>query len=208
MATKQSTLSLIPVKRVERRILLLRGQKVLLDFQLAELYEVETKAINQAVKRNLERFPGDFMFQLCKEESAFISKSQLVNLNDGNRSQFVTGSQRHRDPKMRPHAFTEQGVAMLSSVLRSERAVQVNIAIMRAFVQVRQMLASNADLARKMKALEKKFAGQFKIVFAAIHQLMERSDPLQPEHGRQIGFHHAPPPLGKQKATKKRRQLS
>ena len=106
----------IPVERIEKVIYLIRGQKVMLDRDLAELYDVQTKVLNQAVRRNLGRFPSDFMFQLTKEEL-----SQL------NRSQFVTGSQKHRDPRFRPYAFTEQGVAMLSSVLRSERAVAVNV---------------------------------------------------------------------------------
>jgi|GEM_PF-790039 len=121
-----SASSLIPGERIERAILLIRGQKVLLDSDLAELYGVETKALNQAVKRNLARFPADFMFRLNRHETREL-----------NRSQIVTGSQKHRDPRFPPYAFSEQGVAMLSSVLRSERAVAVNIEIMRAFVRVR-----------------------------------------------------------------------
>ena len=109
--------SLIPVERIEKAIYLIRGEKVMLDRDLAELYEVKTKALNQAVRRNRDRFPSDFMFQLTKEESSEL-----------NRSQIVTGSQKHRDPRFAPYAFTEQGVAMLSSVLRSKRAVAVNVA--------------------------------------------------------------------------------
>jgi hypothetical protein len=213
-----SATTLIPTQRIERRILLLRGEKVMLDGDLAELYGVPTKVLNQAVRRNLERFPDDFMFRLSWKETELVSRSQIVTLdtekpqkasaNRGNpRSQFVT-LESGTNLKYRPYAFTEQGVAMLSSVLRSPRAVQVNIAIMRAFVQLRQMLASHADLARKFKALEKKYDGQFKLVFDAIHQLMERPDPIQPEHGRQIGFHYAPPPSKKQMTRKKRKQLS
>ena len=174
-----SKINLIPVERIERRILLLRGQKVMLDFQLAELYEVETKALNQAVKRNIERFPSDFMFQLSEEEMKLVLRSQIVTLKRG------------QHLKYSPFAFTEQGVAMLSSVLRSPRAVLVNIAIMRTFAQLRQMLASNADLARKLAALEDKYDEQFKVVFDAIRELMAKPDPIRPKHGRQIGFHSA-----------------
>ncbi len=168
MVSKQS---LVPVDRIEKIILLLRRQKVMLDADLAGLYGVETKVLVQAVKRNLERFPEDFMFQLSREEY------------DNLRSQSVTSSDwgGRRYP---PYAFTEQGVAMLSSVLRSRRAVQVNIEIMRAFIRLRQMLASHAELARKLDALEKKYDAQFKDVFEAIRQLMAPPEPKR----RAIGF--------------------
>ncbi len=162
----------IPIERITRAILLIRGHKVMLDTDLAELYDVETKALNQAVKRNRGRFPADFMFQLTWEE-AEKSRSQIVTLKLG------------ENVKYRPYAFTEQGVAMLSSVLRSERAVLVNIEIMRAFVQLRQMLSSHADLARKLAALEKKYDAQFKIVFDAIREL---TAPPEPARKRRIGF--------------------
>jgi len=129
MPTKRSTPAgrlLVPVEVIARRIYLIRGRKVMLDFDLAELYEVPTRVLNQAVRRNLSRFPEDFMFRLTKEEAQSL------------RSQSVTGSQKHRDPRAHPYAFTEQGVAMLSSVLKSERAVEVNIAIMRTFAQLRR----------------------------------------------------------------------
>jgi hypothetical protein len=145
----------------------------MVDDDLAELYEIPVKVLNQAVKRNRSRFPGDFMFQLTAEESDSL-RSHFVTLK--------TGRGRHR--KYLPFAFTEQGVAMLSSVLRSKRAVQVNIEIMRAFVRLRQMLASNAQLARKLADLEKKYDAQFKVVFEAIRQLMA---PPQPKK-RKIGF--------------------
>ena len=178
--------------QAERRILLLRGKKVMLDFDLAELYGVETKALNQAVKRNRERFPEDFAFQLTLEEVDALrlqietSKQRVAEPQEDepNRSQFVTGSQKHRDARYRPYAFTEQGVAMLSSVLRSSRAVQVNIAIMRAFVRLRELLLTNADLARKLEAMEKKYDSQFKVVFDALRQLMTPPDPPR----RRIGF--------------------
>jgi hypothetical protein len=152
----------------------------MLDSHLAELYGVPAKVLNQAVKRNIERFPGDFMFQLTHKETQDLrSHFGISNL----RSQTVTSSWGGR--RYRPYAFTEQGVAMLSSVLRSQRAVQVNIAIMRAFVQLRGMLSSHKDLARKLDALEKKYDVQFKLVFDAIRKLMEPSPvPLR----RRIGF--------------------
>ena len=193
--------NLIPAERIERRIILLRGHKVMLDFELAELYEVETKALNQAVKRNLDRFPEDFMFRLTRVEVGRLSRSPIVTL-DANRSQSVTGSQRHRDPRLLPYAFTEQGVAMLSSVLRSPRAVQVNIAIMRTFVQLREMLASNKTLAGRLAELEEKYDEQFKVVFDAIRELMEKPEPIRPQHGREIGF-HSRPASGRFKALKR-----
>lgn len=165
----------MPSERIERAILLIRGQKVLLDFDLAALYEVPTKALNQAVKRNIERFPEDFMFSLNKAE-----------LDDW-RSQFVTSNPKAKMGLRRsPYAFTEQGVAMLSSVLKSDRAVAVNIEIMRAFVRLREMLSSNAELSRRLDALEKKYDTQFKAVFDAIRQLMV--PPAVPKKSR-IGFH-------------------
>lgn len=163
--------SLIPVDRIEKAILLIRGQKVMLDADLAELYGVETKVLVQAVKRNLERFPEDFMFQLSQEEFTIL-RSQIVTSSDW-------GGRRYR-----PYAFTEQGVAMLSSVLRSRRAIQVNIEIMRAFIRLRQMLASHVELARKLDALEKKYDAEFKQVFEAIRQLMAPPEPKR----RPIGF--------------------
>ena len=166
--------SLIPIERIESKIFLIRGQKVMLDIDLAALYEVEVRALNQAVKRNIDRFPGDFMFQLTAEEAALL-RSQFVILK--------TGRGKHR--KFLPYAFTEQGVAMLSSVLHSDRAIGVNIEIMRAFVRLRKMLASNADLAGKLAELEKKYDAQFKVVFDAIRELMT---PTSQSSRRRIGF--------------------
>ena len=163
---------LISSERIEKTIYVIRGEKVMLDRDLAELYQVQTKVLNQAVRRNLDRFPADFMFQLSDKEVAEL-----------NRSQFVTGSEKHRDPRFRPYVFTEQGVAMLSSVLRSKRAIIVNIEIMRAFVKLRQMLASNAELSRRLDELETKYDKQFKVVFNAIRQLMATST------RKEIGFH-------------------
>jgi len=165
--------SLVPVERIDRAILLIRGKKVMLDADLASLYGVDTRVLVQAVKRNLERFPADFMFQLSKEGVDFL-RSQIVTLKRG----------RGQHSKYLPYAFTEQGVAMLSSVLRSPRAIQVNIEIMRAFVRLRRMLASHAELARKLDALEKKYDTQFKAVFDAIRQLMAPPEPKR----RPMGF--------------------
>lgn len=161
----------ILAERVERRILSIRGQKVMLSTDLAELYEVAPKVLMQAVKRNVERFPVDFMFQLTRAESANL-KSQIVTSSWG-------GARRAT-----PYAFTEQGVAMLSSVLRSPRAVQVNIAIMRAFVKLRALLATHRELAKRLDELESKYDDQFKIVFDAIRELMR--PPERPK--RRIGF--------------------
>ena len=165
--------SLIPVDRIEKAILLMRRQKVMLDANLAELYGVETRVLVQAVKRNLGRFPEDFMFQLSKEEADFL-RSQIVTLEKG----------RGQHSKYLPYAFTEQGVAMLSSVLHSQRAIQVNIEIMRAFIRLRQMIATHIDLARKIDVLEKRYDSQFKQVFVAIRQLMAPPEPKR----RPIGF--------------------
>jgi hypothetical protein len=150
----------VPVEGIRQSIYLIRDQRVILDRDLAELYEIPTKVLKQAVRRNPDRFPNDFMFVLNKDEFQFW------------RSQFVTSKQDRQGLRYAPMAFTEQGVAMLSSVLSSPRAVQVNITIMRAFVQLRRMLASNTELSRKLNDLEKKYDRQFKIVFDAIRQLM------------------------------------
>jgi hypothetical protein len=156
---------------IERQILLLRGHRVMLSADLARLYEVEPRALVQAVKRNTARFPEDFMFQLNGEEFHAL-KSQIVISSWGGMRRAI------------PYAFTEQGVAMLSSVLRSQRAIQVNIEIMRAFVRLRRILAAHAQLARKLDALEKKYDNQFKVVFDAIHELMTPA----PASRRRIGF--------------------
>ncbi len=156
---------------VEGAILVVRGQRVLLDADLPPMYGVSVKALNQAVARNLLRFPGDFMFQLTPDEQGIL------------RSQFVT-SRSWGGRRYLPRAFTEQGVAMLSSVLRSERAALVNVEIMRTFVRLRQMLQQNVELARKLDALEKKYDAQFRVVFDAIRELM--APPTKPR--RRIGF--------------------
>lgn len=161
---------IVPVERITTKIYLIRNIKVMLDRDLAELYEVETRVLKQAVRRNIKRFLKDFMFELTYQE--------LRNL----RSQFVMSS--WGGVRRAPMAFTEQGVAMLSSVLKSDRAIQVNIQIMRAFTQLRQMLSTHKDLQRKIEEMESKYDEQFQIVFEAIKQLIDTESKPQ----RKIGF--------------------
>ncbi len=164
--------SIIPVERIQQSILLIRGQRVMLDADLAVLYDVTTKALNQAVTRNPGRFPPDFMFRLTGSE-----KGEVVTNCDHLRSLKYAAAL--------PRAFTEHGAIMVASVLNSERAVRVSVAVVRAFIHLRQLLASHADLARKMTALERKYDVQFKVVFDAIRQLMAQPTPKRPT----IGFH-------------------
>lgn len=168
---------LVPVERIEKTILLIRGHKVMLDRDLAELYEVPTKRLNEQVRRNRKRFPEDFMFQLSKKE--------LENW----RSHFATSNSTSKmGLRRRPYAFTEQGVAMLSSVLNSDRAIDVNIAIMRTFVRLRQMLSTSKELARKLADLQRKLGehdDKFAVVFDAIRQLMA---PPPASTRRRIGY--------------------
>ncbi len=163
---------LVPVEVIEAKILLIRGQKVMLDSDLAALYKVETKILNKAVKRNEKRFPADFMFQLTAEETKSL------------RFHFGTSNAGRGGRRYKPYAFTEQGVAMLSSVLNSDRAIEVNVQIMRAFVKLREMIASNKELAKKLDELEKKYDRQFKVVFDAIRQLMTPPETKE----KKIGF--------------------
>lgn len=163
--------SLVPQETLMNKIIFVRGKKVMLDSDLAELYSVETKQLKRAVRRNIERFPDDFMFELTFEE--------YVSL----RSQFGT-LERGAHSKYKPFAFTEQGIAMLSSVLSSTRAIKVNIAIMRAFVNLRKLLQTNEELNRKFQEMEMKYDKQFKIVFQVLKQLMEK--PEKPR--KEIGF--------------------
>lgn len=173
---KTGKVGLIPAERIESAIYVIRDHKVMLDTDLARLYEVETFNLNKAVKRNRERFPEDFMFQLTKEEAAGLTfQSGMSKTGSGGR-------------RTLPYAFTEQGVAMLSSVLRSKRAVLVNVEIMRAFVKLRRLLDTHKDLARKLEEMEKKYDAQFSNVFAAIRQLMSAPANLPPTPRPKIGF--------------------
>lgn len=178
--------SIIPDERIEQQIYFLRGHKVLISTDLATLYEVEPRVLVQAVKRNNERFPEDFMFQLTEQEFAELRSLARIGKWGGSRTP--------------PYAFTEQGVAMLSTVLKSQRAINVSIQIMRTFVRMRQMLSSYEDLARKLDSLEKKYDSHFRTVFEAIRQLMEPPNPKK----KQIGFHwEAEKPARKAPAKKK-----
>lgn len=190
MAKKNDNQNLIPARRIESAILMVRGQRVLLDRDLAELYGVETRVLNQAVRRNRARFPSDFMYELTRAE--ILRMSQIVISPDGKGELKYSKS---------VFAFTEQGVAMLSSVLNSPRAVRVNIEIMRAFVRLREILAANTDLSRKLVALEQKYDGQFKVVFSAIRSLMaEKTKPR-----REMGFHTLMPKPAKTESAKAKR---
>jgi len=164
--------NIIPQEVIENKIIFIRGKKVMLDKDLAQLYGVETKALNRAVKRNLDRFPDDFMFQLSKEEYDELLRYQFGTLKRGQHSKYL------------PFAFTENGVAMLSSVLNSDRAIKVNIQIMRTFTRLREMLMTHKDLKDKIEAMEKKYDYQFKIVFDAIKELLE--PPVKAK--KKIGF--------------------
>jgi len=167
--------SLIPVERIERSILLIRGQKVMLDRDLARLYGVETRVLNQAIRRNIDRFPRDFMFRLTREEIMRISQFVISSVHPGVKTLKFSKS---------VMAFTEHGVAMLSSVLNSPRAVQVNIQIMRTFAKLREIISQHKDLSRRLDELEKKYDTQFKVVFDAIRELMKPPETKK----RPIGF--------------------
>ncbi|OHA19042.1 MAG: DNA-binding protein [Candidatus Taylorbacteria bacterium RIFCSPHIGHO2_02_FULL_47_18] len=177
------TLAIIPDSRIEGKIFLLRGKKVMLDKDLAELYGAETKNLNKTVKRNIERFPADFMFQLNAREME-IWKSQIVTSKSDLNLRLQIGTSSHGGQRYRYHAFTEQGVAMLSSVLNSRRAIQVNIQIIRTFTKLRELIATNKELREKIEKLESKYDQQFKVVFEAIKQLL--APPTKPI--RKIGF--------------------
>jgi hypothetical protein len=164
--------ALVPRERIEQTIILIRGHNVMLDSDLAQLYGVTVGRLNETVKRNEDRFPSDFTFQLTKAE--------FENL----KSQIAISSSKWGGRRQAPYAFTEQGVTMLSSVLRSKRAIEVNIAIMRTFVRLREMIGSNNALARRLSHLEKKYDGQFRVVFEAIRELMAEPTPKS----RRIGF--------------------
>jgi hypothetical protein len=166
----------VRIESITRAILLLRGQRVLLDADLAKLYSVTTKALNQAVKRNANRFPRDFLFRLNRVETDAL-----------NRSQAVTGSQKHRDPRFPPFAFTEHGAIMAATILNSHRAVEMSLYVVRAFVQLRKLLVSNVELARKLDELEHKLRGHDQAITAILSAIRELMNPPQTER-RGIGF--------------------
>ncbi len=164
---------IVPFERIEKSIYLLRGKKIMFDRDLAVLYGVDTRTLNQAVKRNNERFPDDFMFKLTKDE--------VVNW----RSQFVISKNERQGIRYAPYAFTEQGIAMLSSVLNSKRAIAVNIQIIRTFIKLREILKENSTLRKRIDALENKYDQHFRIIFEAIRKLLEEDE--EPKR-RPIGF--------------------
>jgi phage regulator Rha-like protein len=169
----KTSLSLLPTERIENKIFFIRGRKVMLDRDLAEMYGVETKKLNRAVKRNLGRFPTDFMFQLTKQESVLFSRYQIGTLRRGGNIKYL------------PFAFTEQGIAMLSSVLNSEQAVQVNIQIIRTFTKIRELIVSSKELRDHIEKLERKYDGQFRVVFDTIKKLI--TPPKEKPH-QKMGF--------------------
>ena len=174
--TKTNDTALVPVERITHSILILRGQRVLLDSELAALYDVTTKALNQAVKRNAERFPEDFMFRLSRAEAEAL-----------NRSQSVTGSQKHRDPRFPPFAFTEHGAIMAATILNSPRAVEISLYVVRAFVKLRELLVSNQELARRLDELERKLATHDQAITGILKTIRELMNPPEPKR-RGIGF--------------------
>ncbi|MBM3358122.1 MAG: ORF6N domain-containing protein [Betaproteobacteria bacterium] len=185
-----------PVERIASRILIVRAQKVMLDADLAGLYGVTTKALNQAVKRNAERFPKDFAFQLTPAEagnlkSQFASSSLQVTDSKrdlSNRSQIVTGSQKHRDPRFLPWVFTEHGALMAANLLRSRRAVQASLHVVRAFVRLREMVAANKELSKKLDELERRVSHHDEAIASIVQAIRELATPPEPKPGRRIGF--------------------
>lgn len=178
MNKKPRPLDLLLQARVESKIFFIRGRRVMLDRDLAELYEVPTKVFNQAVKRNKERFPDDFMFQLSKEETQEFSRSQFVTLKQGYNVKYL------------PYVFTEHGVAMLSGVLNSKRAIEVNIRIIRTFIKLREILLTNKELREKIELVEKEHNGKFLKVFIVINQLSKKLNWLleDKKEGGEVGF--------------------
>jgi len=171
-----SKAAVVSVEHIALSILVLRSQRVLLDAELAELYGVSTKALNQAVKRNVERFPGDFTFRLSRQEVETV-----------NRSRSVTGSQKHRDPRFLPYAFTEHGAIMAASVLSSPRAVEMSVYVVRAFVKLREALVSNRELAQKLAQLERKLQSHDQAILGILRAIRELMNPPLPKR-RSIGF--------------------
>jgi len=185
-----------PVEQIVSRILLVRGQKAMLDADLANIYGVTTKALNQAVKRNAERFPEDFAFQLTPAEAGHL-RSQFAILNTQhadpkgaflNRSQIVTSSQKHRDPRLLPWVFTEHGALMAANLLRSKRAVQTSLYVVRAFVRLREMVAANKELSKKLDELERRVSHHDEAITSIVKAIRELAEPPEPKPKHRIGF--------------------
>lgn len=173
-----STTAVIPQERIQSRIIVLRGQRVLLDGDLAEIYGVPTKQLNQAVKRNVEKFPEDFMFQLTKSEAA----------SAGSRSQFVTGPSKHRAPKYLPYAFTEHGAIQAANILRSEAAVAMSVQVVRAFVRLRELVVNHKAISSKLAELDARIGEHDEQLAAIIEAIRQLAEPVLPENRRRIGF--------------------
>jgi hypothetical protein len=206
--------ALIPVEVIEQRILLIRGQRVMLDADLAGLYGTTTKRLNEQVKRNRNRFPEDFMFQLTAREWADLTSQIAMSKAQSNRSQFATGSQRHRDPRFAPYAFTEHGALMAANILRSERAIEMSVFVVRAFIRMRQMLIEQRGLARKLAELEEELTARLDVHETAINEILGQikrllSLPSEPEPPkRRIGFLVEEPhvPYESSRGSKKQRK--
>lgn len=192
MKTKKEK-QLIPQVIIEQKIFLIRGKKVMLDSDLAVLYGVETKALKRAVKRNIDRFPEDFMFQLSKEEGGAFSRYQFGTLDKDMKSKnlrYQFGTSSHGGSRYLPFAFTEQGVAMLSGILNSKKAIAVNVQIIRTFVRLREMIISNKELRIRLDKLEEKYDKRFKVIFDTLRKLLEddKNDKKEIKNTRKIGF--------------------
>lgn len=195
--TKTKHRALVPLEHITQSILIVRGQRVLLDSQIAALYGVTTKRLNEQVKRNADRFPEDFMFRLTRAEVEALNRSQIATGSESteseapNRSQSVTGSQKHRDPRFPPFAFTEHGAIMAATILNSPRAVEMSVYVVRAFVKLRELIASNLELARRLDELEARITRQFashdQAITAMLKTIRELMNPPLPKR-RGIGF--------------------
>ncbi len=195
MKTRAPTL---PSESLDSRILSIRGQKVILDSDLADIYGVTTKRLNEQVKRNAKRFPSDFLFQLTRDEAmaAQHSRSQIATLDaDKNRSQIATGSQKHRDPRFLPYAFTENGAVMAANVLNSPQAVRMSVFVVRAFIRMRELLSGSKELAAELKKLEAKLTSRLDVHEVAITEVLRRimrlldPPPAPPMPEKEMGFH-------------------
>lgn len=195
MKTRAPTL---PSESLDSRILSIRGQKVILDSDLAAIYGVTTKRLNEQVKRNAKRFPSDFLFQLTRDEAmaAQHSRSQIATLDaDKNRSQIATGSQKHRDPRFLPYAFTENGAVMAANVLNSPQAVRMSVFVVRAFIRMRELLSGSKELAAELKKLEAKLTSRLDVHEVAITEVLRRimrlldPPPAPPMPEKEMGFH-------------------
>ena len=184
--TRTSKTLMIPDELLMNKIYLVRAQKVMIDFDLAELYGVETRSLNQAVKRNDSRFPGDFMFRLSKKEWESLRSQIVIRSGQSNSSQFVMSSKKHRGSVYLPYAFTEQGVAMLSSVLKSETAIRVNIQIIRIFTRMLEMIMTHNDILLQLEKIEKKLAGHDEDITLIFQYLKQLLNPLQPPDAKLV----------------------